>query len=236
MTMDHKMVAITKTAADVMSLLEKIVFQEESDRLQAKEGINMTREMKKEYMSGWMSITNDMLQHGGLGIQMIAKPIPKFCGGVFFSMSYSNAVVPHLQDVVQADAAHMNFGKYTLYSCYGSTANANTSPIAFAILFGNKDKAGWEAFFEFAKEQHPCLNDFKKTSIPDQAKGLVDSVKKALPQQAISTSHTTIGGRTPRSTVREARRFFSGSWLYDKLLGARIMMTLNNSRWKAPSS
>ncbi len=65
-------------------------------------------------------------------------------------MSYSNAVVPYLQDVFQADAAHMNFGKYTLFSCYGSTANANTSPIAFAILFGNEDKASWEAFWEFA--------------------------------------------------------------------------------------
>ena len=95
-------------------------------------------------------------------------------------MSYSNAVVPYLQDVFQADVAHMNFGKYTIFLCYGSTANANTSPIAFAILFGNKDKAGWEAFFEFAKEQHPCLNDFKKTFITDQAKGLVDSVKNIL--------------------------------------------------------
>jgi hypothetical protein len=72
-------------------------------------------------------------------------------------MSYSNAVVPHLQDVFQADAAHMNYGKYTLFSCFGSTANVNTSPIAFAILFCNKDKAGWEAFWEFTKEQHPCL-------------------------------------------------------------------------------
>jgi hypothetical protein len=27
-------------------------------------------------------------------------------------------IVPHLQDVFQADAAHMNFGKYTLFYCY----------------------------------------------------------------------------------------------------------------------
>ncbi len=48
-----------------------------------------------------------------------------------------------LQNVVQADAAHINFGKYTLYSAYGNTANANMSLIAFAIIFGNEDCAGW---------------------------------------------------------------------------------------------
>ena len=37
------------------------------------------------------------------------------------------------------------------------------------------------AFWEFAKEQHPCLNAFNKTIITDQAKGLVDSVKLVLP-------------------------------------------------------
>ena len=92
----------------------------------------MTRTVKKKYAKDWIHINNKMLQEGGLGIQMIGDPIPEFCAGVFFSMSYSTSVVPHLQDVFQADAAHMNFGKYTLFSCYGSTANANTSPIAFA--------------------------------------------------------------------------------------------------------
>ncbi len=128
----HKVKSITKSAADVMAMLEKIVVQEEADRLQAKDGTTMTREMKKKYAKDWIHINNEMLQEGGLGIQMIGDPIPEFCAGVFFSMSYSTSVVPHLQDVFQADAAHMNFGKYTLFSCYGSTANANTSPIAFA--------------------------------------------------------------------------------------------------------
>jgi hypothetical protein len=40
----------------------------------------------------------------------------------------------------------MNFGKYTLYSCYGTTANCSTYPVAFGILFGNEDKEGWMDF------------------------------------------------------------------------------------------
>ncbi len=53
--------------------------------------------------------------------------------------------VPLLQTAVyQADAAHMNFGKYTLYSCYGITSNCNLFPVAFGIVFSNEDKEGWE--------------------------------------------------------------------------------------------
>jgi hypothetical protein len=44
----HKVKSIYKTAADVMTMMEKIVVQEEADRLQAKDGTTMTREMKKK--------------------------------------------------------------------------------------------------------------------------------------------------------------------------------------------
>ncbi len=37
----------------------------------------------------------------------------------------------------------MNFGKYTLYSCCGTTANCNTYLVAFGILFQNEDKEDW---------------------------------------------------------------------------------------------
>jgi hypothetical protein len=49
-TRGHKVKSITKMAANVMSMLEKIGVQEEADRLKATEGITMTREMKKEYV------------------------------------------------------------------------------------------------------------------------------------------------------------------------------------------
>jgi hypothetical protein len=63
----------------------------------------------------------------------------------------------------------------------GQLLNANTSPIAFDALFGSMDKADWEAFWEFVREQHPSLNNFSKTFITDQARGLVESVNKIHP-------------------------------------------------------
>jgi hypothetical protein len=66
----------------------------------------------------------------------------KFVGQIFLATSTVKQSVPKLQMVYQSDAAHMNFGKYSLYSCYGITANCKTSPVAFGIVFGNKHKSG----------------------------------------------------------------------------------------------
>ena len=221
MVRGHKVKTITKTPSEVMTMLEKIVVQEEADRqLALTKPAPMTARMKKQYVIDWKEANQAMLQQGGLGIQMIGEPTPKFCAGVFFSMSYSQAVVPHLQDVFQADAAHTNFGKYTLYSCYGSTANGNTSPIAFALLFGNEDKAGWEAFWEFAKEEHPCLDSAKNTFITDQAKGLVESVKNVLPQ----AGHFHCSYHRAKNIdkyCKGGKKVNSAWWYYQKLLGAR---------------
>jgi hypothetical protein len=75
----------------------------------------------------------------------------------------------------------MSFGKYTLYSCYSTTANCNTYPVAFGILFGNEDKEGWIDFWDFAKSLHPSIDDTRVTIITDQAKGLTQLIAEVLP-------------------------------------------------------
>ncbi len=88
----------------------------------------------------------EMLEDVGLGRNCGAEGVgqERFLCGVFLSISAARNVVPLLQTVYQADAAHMNFGKYTLYSCYGITANRNSFPVVFGIIFGNEDKEGWD--------------------------------------------------------------------------------------------
>ena len=70
-----------------------------------------------------------------------------------------------------ADACHLQFGKYTLFSCYGITANANMSPVAFAILFGNENGTAWKQFWEFCVDTHPTMNRAQVTIVTDQDKG-----------------------------------------------------------------
>jgi hypothetical protein len=88
--------------------------------------------------------------------------------GIFISLSASKEQVPFLQEVLQADAAHMSFGKYTLYSVYGTNANGTMSALGFALLFGNEDKQSWTQFWNFIKKTHPIVNQSNYTIITNQ--------------------------------------------------------------------
>ena len=78
-----------------------------------------------------------MLMDGGLSVPAEGVGESTFFTGIIFSPKYCKDAVPELQDVLQVDGSHTQFVKYTLYSLYGTTANCNTFPIAFGILFGN---------------------------------------------------------------------------------------------------
>jgi hypothetical protein len=122
-----------------------------------------------------------MLAQGGLGPLSFSEEEPKFVTVVFFSTMPARTVVPLLQTAYQADAAHTNFGKYTLILCYGTTANSNTFPIALAIVFDNETKDSWVKFWQFAKGVHPCLNTPQTTIIMDQPKGSIEAIHEILP-------------------------------------------------------
>ncbi len=81
-------------------------------------------------------------------------PKLKFLTGTLVAPSTSKVQAPFLQDVIQADAAHMSFGKYTLFSAYANTANMTMASLGFAILFGNEDKHNWTTFWKFIKNIH----------------------------------------------------------------------------------
>ncbi len=83
-----------------------------------------------------------MLEDEGLGEPKLGAVPLKFLSGILFSTLGAPKAIPFLQQVFQADACHVSFGKYTLYSCYGTTANCNTYPVAFGLLFGNENKEG----------------------------------------------------------------------------------------------
>jgi hypothetical protein len=85
----------------------------------------------------------------------------QFVQRILFAASTSNVTVPYLQGVMLADAAHLWFGKYTLFSVFGIMADAQCSSITYGIMFGNEDKASWTVFCQIAVGVHPCLNSGK---------------------------------------------------------------------------
>ncbi len=92
---------------------------------------------RKEFVNDWL-LPHKVALTNALG--MDDGPEIKFLTGIFVAPSTSKVQAPFLQDVIQANAAHMSFGKYTLFSAYASTANMTMAAHGFAILFGNEDK------------------------------------------------------------------------------------------------
>ena len=79
----------------------------------------------------------------------------EYLHGIFFTPSFAPATVPELKRLFMGDACHLNFGKYTLFSCYGVTANCNMSPVAFVIVFLKREWYDMEGILEVCKRGTP---------------------------------------------------------------------------------
>ena len=119
---------------------------------------------KKDFCMQWIKDNHDDM-YFPLGDE---KDHYQFGHAFFFSPSTAKETVPKLHRVFQADAAHTAFGKYTLFSLYGTTANGNMYPVALGYVFGNENKAAWMSFWEFVVKIHPSLNEPECTIITDQ--------------------------------------------------------------------
>jgi hypothetical protein len=103
---------------------------------------------RKEFVNDWLlchevALTNALGMDDGPEIKLLTR--------ILVVPSTSKVQAPFLQDVIQTIAAHMSFGKYTLFSAYTSTANMTMAALGFAILFGNKDENKWTKFWKFIK-------------------------------------------------------------------------------------
>jgi hypothetical protein len=99
-----------------MQTVNAIVLKEEMDRKKAAK-LSMSRQEKIDYVNNWKK-DNDTFLCDAFGFE--DGPQFKFLMGIFISPYTSKEQVPFLQQVLQADAARMSFGKYTLYSVYGT--------------------------------------------------------------------------------------------------------------------
>jgi hypothetical protein len=76
------------------------------------------------------------------------------------------------------DACHLNFGKYTMFSCYGITANSYMLHVCFAIIFGNKNSSSWKDFWWFILKKHSLIDRGEVTIITNQDKGVKAAIKE----------------------------------------------------------
>jgi hypothetical protein len=116
--MGHTIEVIFTDQHKTMPTVNAIMLKEEMDRKKAAK-LSMSRQEKVDYVNNWKK-GNDTFLCDAFGFE--DGPQFKFLTGIFISPSTSKEQFPFLQEILQADAAHMSFGKYTLYSVYGTNA------------------------------------------------------------------------------------------------------------------
>jgi hypothetical protein len=110
----HDVLVITHPAKEVRRMLDCVIISEQMKKLKAK-GKTMSREEKINFVKDWKEENVEMLAQGRLGPLSFGEEEPKIFTGVFFSTMPARTVVPLLQTAYQANAAHMNFGKYSVF-------------------------------------------------------------------------------------------------------------------------
>jgi hypothetical protein len=163
---------------ETLKKIEAVVLSEELLRRKHLDNSTMDNAEWDAYIAQWKEDHRDLLleQLGPKGVNV------SFLDGIFFMPLFSQGTVPQLQRLMMADVCHLNFGKYTLYSCYGITANANMLPVGFAIIFGNENLLSWKAFCKFVVELYPSVNERDVTIVTDQDKGLEKAIAEEVNQ------------------------------------------------------
>ena len=209
----------------VMRGIVRVLAYEENRRLKALKEPTLNAQTRTAFITKWMTDKNDILQES-MGSK---EDNHRFLSGIMFATSHSVMTVPGLQDVIQADATHIHFGKYTLYSAYGSTADSSMFPIAFAYFFGNEDSEGWSKFWKFVLKIHPMLNSPEKTIVTDQNAECISAVEKYLPL----TTHFHCSWHRKGNIMKNCgggKQKYTGWWMFHNLVNCMNVEQLNRFR------
>ena len=202
---------------EVTKALSKIVVKEANRKLKSEKQPMLTGVSRGNDLQKWFDDNQYFLESQmGLGVNI------RFLVGILFMTGVSMKTVPHLHRVIQADAAHMHFGKYTLFSAYGTASDGSMSPIAFGIIFGNENKESWGHFWRFAVKNHPLLNDPSVTIITDQDEGSINAIKEHLP----NAHHFHCSWHRKGNIMKMCgggKKVYSGWWYFNKLVNCNTV-------------
>ena len=220
----HVVDVLFLTREHALQRLLTIVMDEEAEGKKKKHGLGETRRAK-DYVRKWMRENSRFIdEHLGTEQENL-----RFVEGILFAPCTSQRTVPKLQSVYQADAAHLNWGKYTLYSAYGTTSEGQCSPVSFGILFGNEDMDSWCKFWEFAASVHPSLDSAENTIITDQDKGSKAAIAAILP--SVFNFHCSYHRRQNiLKNCRGGTQVYKALWMFNQLVEAPTLAVLNSKR------
>jgi hypothetical protein len=93
------------------------------------------------------------------------------------------------------------------------------SPVAFAILFGNKNTSNWTKFWDYVLKLHPSMNSGDITIITKQDKGQQNAIARHLQRE----SHFHCAWHRQKNIIKMCRggsgmTQYSALWMYNKLM------------------
>jgi hypothetical protein len=215
----HIVTLIYTKRKETLRNVEHLVVGEELLRLKATTNGTLDKAERRQFWKKWKT-DNYALLVNQLGYK--TQDCTRFLHGIFFTPSFSQKTVPELQTLFTADACHLNFGKYTMFTCYGITANANMSPVGFAIVFGNENATSWREFWRFIVQTHPSMNRADVTIVTDQDKGSTVAIEENLPL----VGHFFCAWHRRKNIIKmcggsSGRVPYSALWVYNKLIECR---------------
>ena len=221
----HVVELVYTNRKDTLKNIERLVVGEDLIRVKNETNCSLSKEERRQFWTKWKKDHYALLVNQ-LGLKTQES---RFFHGVFFTPSFTKTTVPKLQSLFTADVCHLNFGKYTLFACYGVTANANMSPVGFAIIFGNENGPSWKEFWRFIHRTHPTMNRPDATIVTDQDKGS----KGAIAEVMTDCGHFFCAWHRRQNIIKQCgsssgRVPYSALWVYNKLMECRSVDHFNH--------
>jgi hypothetical protein len=225
--MGHTVDLIFTDQRKTMQTVKAIMLKEEMERKKAAK-LSMTRQEKVDYVNNWKK-ENDTFLCEAFGLE--DGPQFQFLTGIFISPSTSKKQVPFLQEVLQADAAYMSFGKYTLYSVYGTNANGFMSALGFALCLAMRTSKVGCNFGTSLRKHTQLLTSPIIQSSPTRTRVLFLAMEDTVP----------LAGRFLCSFHRQqhiikkcgggkVQKALSALWVYNLLIGCKSVASLSATR------
>jgi hypothetical protein len=214
----HVVELVYTSRKETLKNVKRLVVGEKLIRLKNETNGTLDREERRQFWNQW-KMDNYALLINQLEFKTQQS---RFFHGVFFTPSFTKTTVPKLQTLFMADACHLNFGKYTMFACYGVTANANMSPVGFAIIFGNENGASWKQFWEFIHKTHPTMNRPDVTIVTVQDKGSMGGISAVMKD----CGHFFCSWHSKENIIKQCggsscRVPYSALWVYNRLKECR---------------
>jgi hypothetical protein len=139
------------TRRETLKNIKRVVILEELLRKKYLDNSVLNANERKVFWNNWKKENRELI------INKLGRKgdCAQYLHGIYFTPLSVPKTVPELKQLFMADACHVDFGKYTLFSCYGITANGNMSPVGFGIVFRNENGTTWNKFWTFVKDIHP---------------------------------------------------------------------------------